>query len=236
MRDQVNGDTRAFRKALAGSSSPLLTRIIERDGDYLFDAYEKIERYWRDEFNAFHNVFLVLLSEAPRFGEQQTYFYNQNAGATAFFNYKDYTEAFGSYGTTLPAAGGIAVRKRALLDALQARGVLILDIFPFALNDCTSVSYGKLIPAERTELFRATAPHYFRPKMSLALKKATPRTLFAFRYTRVHDACKDLVRSEMTRFGIESSRVLSESVSGFRGGISHDRLHKVYKMATDNAY
>jgi hypothetical protein len=229
----MNNDTQEFRDALMSSSHGLLLDLIlEKDNDYLFDAYDKIERYWLEQFRDFHHVHLVLLSEAPLFGESQSYFYNPKAGATMFFNYNGYNIAFESYGSRLPSTGNILVRKPLLLNALRELGVLVLDIFPFALNDSMSINYGILTDRGRTELFQSTAPYYFRRKMSLVLQKATPRTLFVFRYERVRLACGKLVQTEMAGFKIDSFRLASESVGGRGGVIRRDCLRAMYEMAT----
>lgn len=196
----------------------------------MLDAYEKIEDYWSTQFCNFEQVHLVLLSEAPLFEkERQTYIYNPKVRTTSFFNYNDYAKVFGMYGPSLPTSGKVTVRKPALLNALCERGVLVLDLFPFALNTSTSVSYDKLTPDERTELFRTTSPHYFQPKFSAVLEKATPHTLFAFRYERVRDACDALVRKVMDDHNIDSTCLVSESISGRWGVILHDPLRTIYE-------
>jgi hypothetical protein len=224
---------REFKDAvLSGSQSPLVRSILEKDGDYLLRAYENVEQLWSAQFHSFERVHLVLLSEAPLFGEQkQSYIYNPEAGATAFLNYNDYTKAFGGYGPSLPVTGPVIVRKTALLNALREIGVLVLDLFPFALNDKTSKRYDALSASDRTELFEATCPAFFRLKLSWILRKATPHTLFAFRYERVRNACEGLVRTELAHLKINSTRLVPECISAPRGILRHDQLRTVYQRS-----
>lgn len=230
---KTRNTTEEFFSALSRNSSPVLVRVLnEKDLGYLSKAYDAVEGYWQDQFRQFRpqTIRLVLLSEAPLFGDRETYIYNPNVGVTSFFNYKNYAEVFGSYGPPLPSSGSAKDRKQALLAALRQLGVLILDLFPFSLNKETALNYSKLTAAERTELFLATASYHFSRKMKYVLEKTTPRTLFVFRYCRVRDACVALVRSEMARLGINPDRVVLSSVSGRRGVLLPERLRGLYEQ------
>jgi hypothetical protein len=221
---------REFKDAvLSGSQSPLVRSILEKDGEYLLPAFDKIEHLWFDQFSHFKRIRLVLLSEAPLYGEEQSYIYNPKVGETPFFYFNDYTRAFGAYGPPLPDTGPDSVRKVALLNALRQIGVLVLDLFPFALNKTTSACYKTR--SVRTELFKATCPHFFYPKLSLVISKATPHTLFAFRYERVREACGELVRTELVRLKINPTCLVPEHISARNGIIRHDQLRMVYERS-----
>jgi hypothetical protein len=215
----------------AAGEDQLVTRVLESDWEYLWEAYEVIERLWCKQFLKFHRVHLVLLSEAPFFGEEQSYFYNPTAGATPFFNYKDYEEALGYFGPAIVRRGTVAEKKVSLFNALRELGVLFLDVYPFALNECTEVNYGMLSRSERAELFRFTLPHYFRQKLKLILTKSAPRILFVFRYDRVRVSCCELVREEIGALGIENVQLCEETIGCPHGVVNRDRLREFYKQA-----
>lgn len=221
-----------FREALLASSQSLLVRsILEKDGDYLLRAYEHVEELWHAQFRDIERVNLVLLSEAPLFGQKRSYIYNPEAGVTSFFNYKDYSKAFDGYGPPLLATGPVKARKTGFLKGLRELGVLIVDLFPFALNKATRLNYSTLRTSEHTELFEATCPAFFRLKLESILRKATPQTLFAFRYERLRRACEKPVRTEFGHFQISPTRIVSESISAPRGIIRHEPLRAVYERS-----
>ena len=109
-------------------------KLLAVDYDYLWSAYLAIEQYWYSEFERLDNIKVILLSEAPLYGDKKSYFYNPEVGATAFFGYAHFRTIFGEK-NLLAFSSGEAVRskKLKLFDAMRREGILILDLFPFAL-------------------------------------------------------------------------------------------------------
>ena len=212
---------------LAECKDPAVLQLLEMDGTYLKHAYESVEALWHAEYSKFCDIRLVLLAESPLFGERKSYIYNPVAGASAFLTYQDFTEVFGAYGVALPPAKRPVIEKKAaLLDGLRNCSLIVLDLFPFALNDSTSTSYADL---KATELFKATCEHFFRPKLATVLAKATPNALFVFRYERVRAACFEMVDRELERQKIDPARLVAESISGPYGVMLRDRIRAVYE-------
>lgn len=214
---------------MADCKNSAIHRLLEADGNYLKRAYDSVEALWHAEYEKFTDIHLVLLSEAPLFGEGSSYIYNPLAKATTFLNYMDFADVFGAYARPLPAARRPKIeRKTALIDGLRACGVIVIDLFPFALNASTSMSYAEV---DATELFNATCEHFFRPKLAAVLKKANTNTLFLFRYERVRAACFDMVSQEFERLEPDRARLIPDKISGRRGVLLRNQLRAVYERA-----
>ncbi len=212
---------------LAKCDCPLLSFILEKNSEDMRATYEETEKLWLEQFHCFdhNNIRLVILSEAPL--SEESYFYNPKSGATPFFNYKDYNEVFSSHESQISDYGG-KERKHKLLQELCKAGVLFIDLFPFALNNSTQVSYRKLGSEKRKELFEIVAPYYFYPKMLLILKKMTPDVRFVFRYKRILEACGENVKSKMAELKIVK-QLKCESIGNSKGrGINRTRLKEIY--------
>jgi hypothetical protein len=214
---------------LAQNQNPLIKAILARDTGYLFPAYEKVESLWAAQFKRIKKIHLVLLSEAPLFGDRECYLYNPLAPVTRFFSYKDYVAI--APRKDFPHFSTVLERKTFLLRGLSSLGILILDIFPFPLNRCTARSYASFTNEEFQELFRQTSPYHFKPKVLRLLRKATPRTIFAFRYERLRNSVGALVKDELGHAGVPLGRIWTETISGKYGVLLGDRLKKAYSAA-----
>lgn len=58
---------------------------FETDSKYLMEAFEFTEILWENQFDKIDDLRVVMLSEAPLFGEKKTYIYNPATNPTAFF-------------------------------------------------------------------------------------------------------------------------------------------------------
>jgi hypothetical protein len=211
------------------SSNAFLGRIPASEFEELLIDHGEIEQYWHEEFNKFHRVHLVVLSEAPLFGARKKYIYNPQAGASVFFNFEDYKHTFGDYGPELALDKGL--RKHSLLSGLCECGVLFVDLFPLPLNDSSTVKYSQLSLQERTELFHAVSENFFRLKLKLILDKLADGALFVFRYERVREACAGLIQVELASCNIEPVRLVPKSIGDRLGTIRRDQLRDVYERA-----
>lgn len=217
-----------FPALLENCESAAILRLIDSDGVYLKRAYDKVEALWHSQFEEFDDIHLVLPGEAPLFGETNSYFYNPDFRATQFFGYQDFIDAFGAYGFALPG-GSLGIRRKPLLlEGMRKAGVIVLDLFPFALNKSTSKNYRDL---SASVLFKATSEYFFRPKLAAVLSKATPNALFAFRYNGVRDECSDLVQQELARHKISPPRLVIDSLGRRGGGLYRDQLRAVYQRS-----
>lgn len=90
---------------------------------------------WQDNFTRIHTVQLVMLSEAPLFGHDKCYFYNPAACFTSFFHFNDAEAILGEGFANDRDFGGHEEKKLFLLSRLAETGFVVLDLFPFALNE-----------------------------------------------------------------------------------------------------
>jgi hypothetical protein len=171
-------------------------RVTNDECEYLKQAFVTTERLWAENFAKVATVRLVLLSEAPLFGNSRRYFYNAATPFGAFFHLRDAEAILGS-GFAKERTG-----KEFILTELARAGFIILDLFPFALNpdDTPSVTYRKMSPNRYRRLFQCTAPLYFDRKRDVILQRGQP--IFLFRYGATSRALGDLVNVELAKGGI----------------------------------
>jgi len=140
-------------------------QVTDSDCAYLKDAFARTERMWSENFARVSRVRLVMLSEAPLFGAEASYIYNPLTRPTVFFRISD-AEAILD-----PEFPRDRSDKQLPLPELAQAGFVILDVFPFALNelDTPSITYRcksgrpcrKLSDKNYQHLFESTAPLYF---------------------------------------------------------------------------
>jgi hypothetical protein len=179
-------------------------QVTDSECAYLKDAFARTERMWSENFARVSRVRLVMLSEAPLFGAEASYIYNPLTRPTVFFRISD-AEAILD-----PEFPRDRSDKQLPLPELAQAGFVILDVFPFALNelDTPSITYRcksgrpcrKLSDKNYQHLFESTAPLYFDRKRDLILERGTP--VFVFRYSAIQKRLGDLVDVELAKRGI----------------------------------
>jgi hypothetical protein len=191
--------------------------ISNTECEYLKGAFVATERMWAENFAKIATVKFVMLGEAPQFGPGARYFYNVNAPFSAFLHFKDANAILGD-----GFARGRA-DKRFLHAELARAGFIIMDLFPFALNenDTPSIYWSKMSDSLHRELFQRTAPVYFDRKRDLVLQRGSP--LFLFRYQRQHRILGDLVNAELSKRQIGPS----ECVGGSNMPLDRKKLQQV---------
>ncbi len=101
---------------------------IQADLKYLGMAYRFTEERWLAQLqNTVPKV--VMLSEAPLFGENKNYFYNPDTAPSSFFWFDDAKAVAGNdfaHGKKFECA---RERKQFLIKAVTCNGLLILDLF-----------------------------------------------------------------------------------------------------------
>jgi hypothetical protein len=151
---------------------------------YLKNAFFRTEQLWCENFAQVKKVRLVMLSEAPLFGDDERYFYNPTTRFGAFFHFNDAEAILGEGFGNGMNFNCLEEKKQFLLRELAKAGFVVLDLFPFALNKSdTSISYTNLTTREYQRLFREAIPMYFRRKLDLFLERDSPK--FVFRYRRL---------------------------------------------------
>jgi len=158
---------------------------FEKDEAYLKKAFEFTEALWEKQFNKINELKVVMLSEAPLFGEKQTYLYNPNSKPTAFFYFQD-LQAFPTFNNIDISPKFSHHKKILMFEHFIKNDFLILDIFPFALNSKdTAINYKKMSKKLYNDLLLSTAESYLIPKLNYCLKKMSHTPCFIYRYKRL---------------------------------------------------
>jgi hypothetical protein len=191
-------------------------RVAGEECAYLKNAFVATERMWAENFAKVATVRIVLLSEAPLFGSNRRYFYNAFTPFGAFFYFRDAEAILGQ-----DFAKG-RTGKEFLLAELARAGFIILDLFPFALNedDTPSVTYRKMSVSRYRQLFQRTASLYFDRKRDVILQRGRP--LFMFRYGATRRALGDLVNAELAKRDIAPA----QSIAGTNMPLDREKLRE----------
>lgn len=171
-------------------------RSFEMDAVYLGDAYRRVDELWRAVAEPAQQVRFVLLGEAPMWGAKESYIYNPAAHHTSFFYYSDAEQIVGGLSGAKEMIAGVRPRKVEMIRRLTEEGFLACDLLPFSLSkDKTAVNYRQLSGTLRRWLFKATADHYFIPRLQLIKSKLAGTARFAFRYARLSGSLHAHVKS-----------------------------------------
>lgn len=193
------------------------------DISYLEKAYFEVERLWFKAFDNINTIQLLLFAEAPMFGPKKSYFYNPAAAATEFFTYADAEEIVGPLADHSKLINGIRPRKLKMLNELCKAGLLIVDLFPFALKpDFTKIDYSKMDgKVIYTDLFANTIKNHIGYKLNLIQPKINKNTNYAFRYARVKNQLEPKLLSVIKSYLDRSI----PSIVSIHLGRNLDKLH-----------
>lgn len=210
------GDWDGLEQALRGCAL-----VTDEECAYLKNAFVATERMWAEHVAKVATVRFVMLSEAPLFGTAERYFYNTATSFGGFFYFQD-AEAILGRGFAEGRTG-----KQFLLAELARAGFIILDLFPFALNevDTPSITYRKVSPRRYRELFQQTTSLYFDRKRDLILQHGSP--LFLFRYGTLKCRLGDLVDAELAKRNIGPTH----SVGGTNMSLDREKLKQLCQAA-----
>lgn len=192
-------------------------QVTDEECIYLKRSFAATERMWSENLARVTTVRLVMLSEAPLFGAGERYFYNSETSFGGFFHFQD-AEAILGDGFAKGRTG-----KHFLLPELARAGFIILDLFPFALNehDTPSINYRKMAARRYRELFRRTASLYFDRKRDRVLKVGRPQ--FLFRYGKLQKRLGNLVDSELAKAGLGPT----QCIGGTNMSLDRKKLRQV---------
>lgn len=227
------------REAFAEALYPLyhcagLLSRWEGDLTYLRRAYDRTEELYQANFARMSTVRLVILAEAPLFGSGEVYIYNPEARHTSFLWPSDLADIAGRDTSTLPKAEYLAL--------LRQLGILVVDIFPYALNnDDTGRVYKKkkgsaaveLTFSQKEGLAEAVEDFHFRPKLEQIAAKGDRSARFCARYVPVGRIARDRYPELLDELGFASSGFVPISMQG--GMIDKDRFKEEYDAATGGA-
>jgi len=198
-----------------------LISYFEKDEKYLSEAFYFTEKLWEDQFDSIDKLNVVMISEAPLFGNIKKYIYNIDTAPSSFFYYQD-LNAFPTFNNEYNTVTS-RDKKIIMLDEFRVNGFLILDIFPFAFNKHdTALNYRKMSQKVYKKLLDSTINNYLKPKLETCLKKANDDTLFLYRYKRLYKKTGNHFDSILSELSNEQHII--DSISGGNMSLDRDKL------------
>ena len=191
---------------------------LKDDLIYIEKSYKTIEKIWNKQYNKVKAINYIMISEAPLFGEKQSYFYNENASQSQFFYLSDAKVLTNNQINT----------KRDLIETFNDLGIIILDVFPFPFNSNTAVSYKSLNKNEMKTLMDLTYKNHLEHKLQAIAPKVKSTTKLFYRYKRVKNSINDFIAPEFAKYGINTNQQDIPYISKRGGGIDHKALKKIF--------
>ena len=161
--------------------------FFEEDEKYLRDAFYTIEELWNAQFDEIDKIKVILISEAPLFGKDKSYIYNENTKPSSFFHFNDIT-VFPQWNKNIKRPKLIKDQKKLMIEEFSKNGLIVLDIFPFAFNEHnTKLNYRTMNKNLYKKLLEITRENYLLPKLNKCLSKSTKDIKFLYRYKRLFE-------------------------------------------------
>ncbi len=219
---------RLLRKCLARAYAG--GEIPPAEEDYLENAFTCTEELWEKQFNKFESkpLRLILLAEAPLFGTNKAYIYNLKTSLTPFFHFNDLAPLL----DCVPKAPKDQGEKKKLFVELLARaGVLIVDVFPFALNSKnTSVSFREMSKETYGKLAKCAIESYLAPKLKRIRQRSSGQFVFAFRYACVWNAAHEPIEKLLRNLCMLGTNQEVISIHGNNRWLDRDELKRTADM------
>ncbi len=200
---------------------------FSQDIEYLSAAYEFTENLWAKQINRMSEVRLVMLSEAPLYGSEQSYIYNPDTKPTAFFHFNDLSAIIDADQMETDFDSPRS-KKSYMIDCLAQNGFLFLDIFPFALNPMiTAFNFKKMSAKMYNRLLAESVPFYLRPKLQWISEKSNGETQFVYRYKKLIDRTGQIVGSALQEIGLIPAGIELEHIGGTNMPLDRSKLSEI---------
>jgi len=187
--------------------------------EYLKDAYLQCEELWAVQVGRIREPRLIMIGEAPLYGEKKSYIYSPTAYQTAFLYESDFDES-------AKEMGGTPLEKKArLLDRMAGNGVVVVDAFPYALNaKSTPTMYfqkgeNKMKPQLYNQLLKNVFDNHTASKISNLISKDSNAKI-AIRYERTAAA----IGSVLEKNGFEQPHSIWQQGGGIDKGTFRELL------------
>tara|TARA_R110002096_G_scaffold10030_1_gene38981 strand:- start:262 stop:690 length:429 start_codon:yes stop_codon:yes gene_type:complete len=120
-------------------------------------------------------------------------------------------------------------KKKYMIETMAKNGLLILDIFPYALKkDCTKISYRSLSKKEYSELLTATIPFYLQRKLVKISKAASSNLKFAYRYKVLKTNTEEQILNQISKEGMLTSGNSIPCINGSNMPLSREKLSNLF--------
>lgn len=145
---------------------------------YLQNAFCDIEDKWLAALDTIKKPRFILLGEAPLYGKDCSYIYSKDTPPTAFLRPTD-----------LPKLCEQKVNndKAYMLDAMRDFGIIVIDLFPYALNeyDTPTMNYKKIQNKSMYSRLLRNSFESFTKSKFLKVMSQSPDTTVLIRYKRI---------------------------------------------------
>jgi hypothetical protein len=208
-------------------------RFINNERDYLINAYNGIEQIWNENFHNINQINHIVISEAPLWGENQSYIYNLHSPFTQFFYENDLY-----YGLNKELINNrfetIIEKKQRFIKCMMDHGIIILDVSPYALNKSTALNYAKtengsakLNSENYLTLLNSSFIFFLEEKLNLINEKISNNSMIniIYRYTKLFNLHHEIGPHLNNSFGENNFNVHNIGIQG--GGIDRDLLRNI---------
>jgi hypothetical protein len=118
---------------------------------YLRDSFYNIEMMWQAALNEIADPKFIILGEAPLYGETGSYIYSKKAQPTSFLRPTDFPHFKPQENEN---------NKSNLLSLMRDAGIIVIDLFPYALNEHSTPTLNYKI-AQKTSFYSVLARKSF---------------------------------------------------------------------------
>ncbi len=152
-------------------------RFNEAELAYLRQSYLEIERIWEKQRRALSQIDYIILGEAPLYGANKRYIYSETGTPSSFLWPSD----FPAYDKSQHGAG-----KTALWALLAENNMIVVDLFPYALNknDTKSLTYRDVHRKGYLSFYRQVFRNFTAPKID-DIRSENPGVSILVRYKRI---------------------------------------------------
>ena len=197
----------------------------ENDEQYLKYAFIKIEELWEIQFNKIDKLKIIMISEAPLFGKDEKYIYNIDTPPSSFFYFND-LEAF----STVDALKKVQkpIQKQKMFKEFQKNGFIILDLFPFALNqEDTQINYRNMSKKLYKQLLDVSLETYLIPKLKKCLKKTESNVYFLYRYKRLFEKTEYVFEKMLKKLEVNNYTI--DTINGTNMSLDRKKLFELLR-------
>jgi hypothetical protein len=144
---------------------------------YLQDSYVEIEAIWEKYRSNLSKINYIILGEAPLYGADKKYIYSENGEPSTFLRPSD----FPTYDESRHGSG-----KKALSTLLAENKMIVVDLFPYALNrkDTPSLVYKDVRKSKYSSLYRQIFINFTALKIK-EIRAENPDVSILVRYKRL---------------------------------------------------
>jgi len=206
------------------------SEYFNSDFKYLSESIAQIEHLWEDSINKLTNVKLIILAEAPMWGDKERFFYNPEVGHSQFFYYSDLSGI----------NQNVISSKKELIREFNNLGIVIIDFSPFPFNpEKTKLSYKsdkkgiskKISDQDYKKILIETSNEHFIRKLQIVKRKSGKEDMskinFCFRYERVRKNTQSLILPIIKTAGFSTGNEIT-SISMDGGGVDRNKLVSTY--------